>query len=1391
MLRNLIPTRLQSVFQKRPPGPGDRWRKRALILAGVVIAFFILGHIGVRFVLWPQIEKSKSSLEKLMSARLGANITMDEVQVSWTGIRPSFEIQGFKFNTSDKTPSPLFIQKISGQLSWVSFYHLAPYFHEITFDNAQIYAQRDTKGVISVAGIPIQSKSDDYSSGNWLLDQNDIQINHAQIFWDDQKSKKLKTSIDIQSFHFENGIRNHRGVLTTTTPWSKAPIQISADFVHRLSGQAGNWRDWVGNISWDFSTLNLSQFAKDFALPLNTLEGNLSSKGKLNLDSGKADGGQLSLIADQLIFQLNKGEDPIEFGRLETNLVQEVDGDLLSVSTQTLAWREFGSPSTKPLEKLSPMTFRWRPPETGGEIKEFGFSSPKILIEDISVFALNLPLPKKVRQWIKLSQADGELRNVELNWAESKSALATLPIPGSWFDPNKLDFTVSATLSDVSFIGINKSIPTISHLSGNLSSNQKQGSFTLDSKDLEIEMADFLSDPQITLDRAKGSLTWVKQKGGWLITAKKLDLSNPEISTSLNLSYLLSGPKQADLMTLDMNFATAKLVSAHRYLPVGMSSESRQYLKKAFEGGTIQNGTLHIKGDPNQAPYPKGQVGELSVHLPISGATFKPSPLLTIDQGVWPALNNVSGTIDMEKSHLQVAIDRASYKKVALSNVRSEIPNVSAKQLMLLINGVVDGAAPDILEYVFASPVGKKQPSLAKNLSISGPVSIKLGLKIPLSGSDDVSVDARLSLPGNTAQWGDKPPLENLQGKMRITETNPEFEDITANFLGGSLKISSANSASDNSIFNVSGDISANFIKEHFSNDLEWELSPLTKAMSGSAKYAGSIHLNKGGSQTNLQFDLRNWASATPKPTNKLVGSPMLGQLRLQTYSGNKSNPVRAEWSGKFGDQYFIAGNLGADNELRQAFGIGVNATLPQQGFALYFVGNELDLDAWQDFMGNNKPHRKSADVKSSTATEDHFLLTAQIKKAVLFDRAWNDLNLSGNNKNNAWQFRLSSPQVAGQIHWHPSSASSPSGLISGRLTRLRIPDEIAGLSNLAAHSETQNAKAIQNRAKAKPPISPNNIPSLDLSIDDFSLSKAQLGVVKIKSQTSKDLLKIELLQVSNPQAISTITGQWQGKTPDTKEQSAIDVDMEIKDAGAMIARWTEPKSVEGGQGKMIAKLNWFGPIFTPSYETLAGTVNIDLAKGRLLEVNTSGAKLLDVLSLQSLLRFATFDLQGSLGNLATKGTPFNSITSNFELAQGIAQTKGFNMNLDQARVAMIGQIDIPQQTQDLRITIFPTIDATAGSLAAFAINPIIGLGALVGQYLITNQINRTMQTDYLIQGSWENPEVVPLDQKGQPLDAKTLETIRTKGLLKEQIKPGAPNTPNQQPTVSPSVNPG
>ena len=1379
MLRNIIRTRLQSVLQKRPPGSGGRWRKRALILAGLSAAFFVLGHLGVRFVLWPQIEKSKPTLERIISSRLGANVTLDDVQVSWTGIRPSFVIQGLRFNSPNTPVPPLLIQNISGQLSWLTFYHLAPYFHEITLDQIELHAQRDVKGVISIGGIPM-IKDGDSSTVDWLLAQKDIQIHNAKIFWEDQKSRKLKTVIEVQNAQLTSGIRSHEGQLTVMTPWSPKPVKVEVDFVHRLGGEPGNWQDWNGSISWDIAEFNLNQVSKDILLPFYDLGGKLNSKGRLKVDGARANGGQMYLAADQLRVQLNKDEEPLEFGRLETNLVQEADGALNSITTKTLAWRNIDSPKTAPLENLSPITFRWRPLKDSGEIKEFGFSSPKIQMEDIALFALNLPLPKKIHQWIKTSEPDGELENLEINWSEGKSALAALPIPGNWLSTNKIDFSISAKLNDVSFTAVNKSMPSVSHLSGNLTSNQKQGNFTVNSTNLELEMSDFLSASQIQLDRAKGEINWAKQKNGWLINAKQLQLSNSEITTNFDLSYLIGAPKQPDQMTLDMEFVKAKLATAHRYLPISADKEARQFLSKAFEAGEIQNGTLHIKGDPDQIPFPSGTAGELTLHLPISKASFKPAPLLPTNQGVWQALSNVSGNIDMKQAALNVSIEKANYKKVVLSNVQSQVPNLSAKQLTLLINGTVAGDGAEILEYLFASPVGVKKPSMAKNLSLTGPVNVDLGLKIPLSGIDDPNFDAKITLLGNKAQWGEIPPLDNLKGQVRITEVNPEFENVTANFLGGALKLSSTPSTTGNTSFSIGGDINASFIKDYISGNLKSGVHPaLLSAMSGSAKYEGLINFNKSGSQTNLKLDLRNWASSAPVPAKKLAGSPLVGELNLKTYSENKGNPVRADWSGKLGDQYFIQGNLNAANEVKNALGIGASAPLPQQGLGVRLASNEFDLDQWVEFLGGGKPISKTSEAKKSDAPDEDIQISAQVKKLIVLDREWTDVSMQSQKKNTVWQVRMNAPQIAGQVQWHPSSSDQPSGSITGKLARLKVPDQRPSAALPSKEDVTQKP------VKLKTPISPNSFPSLDLVIDDLSWTRAQLGVVKIKSKTSHDLMKLESLHINNPQGNSSIKGQWSARTPNTAEQSSIAVDMNIKDAGQIISHWSNAKSVEGGEGKLNASLSWSGPLFSPAYDSLAGDISLDLAKGRLLEVNTDGAKLLDVLSLQSLFRFATLDLKGSLGSLATKGTPFNTINANFEIAQGLAQTKQFTMILDQARVAMTGQINVPQQTQDLRVTIFPTIDATAGSLAAFVINPIIGLGVVVGQYLITNQINRTMQTDYLVQGSWENPEVIPLDQKGQPLDAKTLETIRTKNLLKEQTKPSSPNSSPANPPIN------
>ena len=1373
MLQNIIPPRVKSLLAKRPKSFDGPWRKRALILCGFVLALFVIGHLGIRFIVWPQIEKSKASVERLISARIGVEVAMDDLRVSWTGIRPEFEVDGLRFNGPDKSKPLLQIARIRGELSWNSFYHLTPYFHELYFEGAQIYAERDKKGLINIAGIPAHGNSNDYGFENWLFSQNEIEVNNVEIFWTDQLDKKSSSSVQIQNLALSNGIRRHKASLRTTTPWANGPIQVEANFVHHFGGQAGNWRHWIGNISWDVADLNLNQITKEFSLPLNTLEGKISSKGKLKIDNGQPDGGEAYVAADNLVIQLAKDEDAIALGRLETNLTQENDGGLISVTTKTFAWRDIDSPKTAPLENLSPMTFTWRPPGPDGEIKEFGFSSPKILVEDVAVFALNLPLSKKVHQWIKASRADGELLDLDIRWSESKSPLSALNIPGGWFKSNKLDFSISAKLVNLSFVGINKSMPSVSNLSGFISSNQNQGSFSINSSDLEIDINDLLVNPKIQLDRANGQVNWSKKKGNWVVAAQKLALSNSEIDTTLNLNYVIGGPKKPDFMTLDMDFARADLATAYRYLPLGMGKEARQYLSKAFTAGTIQKGSLHIKGDPNGVPFPNSGDGEFTLNLPIVGATFHPVPLLPNNLGVWSAFSKVNGGLAMQNANLTVDVSRANFKDVQLNQFHAEIPNVSAKQLVLSVNGNAKGDAPQMLEYLFASPFAKKQINLEKNLRVSGPINLDLGLKIPLSTNDDTGVDIKLDLTGNKAQWANLPPLDNLKGKIRITEVNPEFEDVTANLLGGALKISSSPSAPGKQNFNIAGDITANFIKDYLANTLKTESSPILEGMSGSAKYEGTLSFNKTGSETNLKFDLRNWASAAPIPAKKVMGAPMTGQVTLKTLSTNQIGANRLSWTGKLGDIYTIQGDVNSNDELRYALGIGAPANLSQTGFQLNLASNELDVDAWLDFFGKQK--QKSNTPEAASPETNNIYVTAQVKKLILFDRIWQDLNLSANNKTSAWQMRLNSPQIAGQLQYQEPNKANPSGLVSGNLSRLKVPDEFTPV--MEASKTTQ-----KNNIVVKNKLSPNSIPSLDVTIDDLNWSKAHLGQTKLKTKTTSNLLTVESIQFNNPQSNSTTTGQWIGATANQSEHSNINIDLDVKDAGRIIANWSAQKSVEGGQGKLTANAEWDGSPFSPKYETLAGKVNLNLEKGRLLEVNTSGAQILDVLSLQSLFRFATLDLQGSLGNIVSKGTPFNNINASFDVSNGLAQTKQFTMSLDQARVAMVGQINIPKQTQDLRVTIFPTIDATAGSLAAFAINPIVGLGALVGQYLITNQINRNLQSDYLIQGSWDKPEVIPLDQKGQPIDGKTLDTIRSKDLLKEQSKPGTTNTPTPKP---------
>jgi uncharacterized protein (TIGR02099 family) len=1367
----------------------SRWLVRLLKVMGVIALLAVALHFGVRYLLWPQIEKSKPALEKLIGSRLGVTVTLDDVRVTWDGLRPEFEIDGLRFysQTAAKVSEPtknlptLAIQSLSGELSLLSFYHLSPYFEKLTISNAELTAERNQSGIISIAGIALDPNESGYAGSNWLLAQNEIRLNNAVIHWRDREKKKLDTDIRIESLAISSGLRDHLIDLVAYLPRDPSPVRLSADFKHGIGGEPGNWRNWRGQFTWDFKGLNLNRLALDFKLPLPMLEGILESRGFVSLNKGRLSGGDALLLADNLRVQLKQERDLLEFGRLEAEIQESSKGKVVSVTSKKLAWRDFASPKNSPLKQLSPMSFYWTPPKAGEEIREFGFASPRISVDDATLFALNLPLPKKLHRIIAGSKASGLLENVDIQWSEKTSAL---PLPKTWLPSANLALSIKADLSNFRFLGPRTVLPSVTNLTGRLETNEKQGSLILNSPNLELDISGFLVDPKLKLETAKGRIDWQKTKGQWQISGKDVAFSNPDVSASLTANYLFGDPKQTDSLTLNMQFERATLTQAHRYLPVEMDRDARTYLSKAFAAGEIQQGNLSIKGDPNQIPYSAKFPGEFTLNLPITNTTFNPVPTLPISQGSWPAFTNISGVVMMKEATLKVKVDKANYQSVLLQSIQATINDINAPNSELKVTGSASGDLKDLLDYIKPTPILQKRPSVGQLLSVGGPADLTVDLAIPLSGSKDPDLDIRLNLLGNQIQWSDFPPLVNAKGSMRIQDDFPLPETLRAELMGGDLQITSQSTKGTEKLLTIAGGINTNELKKHLTDKTDSAFFPLLNAMTGRINYDGQARIDKSNIDSNFRFNLNAFGLNAPEPLNKVINTPLTARLNLKSNPDQKSGGSMLSWSGQIGERIFMQGSSATGSPVRQAYGIGMPATLPQNGIAFGINTNELDLDAWYAFL-KPSPTSDAATKKRGEPASSQYAdanvpveITAQVKKLTLLNRLWTDLQLSVNKKDAQLQLQITSPQVAGQIQWQAKKKMEIAGQLNGKLSALRIPEKIESAATI--NSVPKQQESLQ--------VSVSDLPNINVAIDDFQYGDKSLGKVSLKASRSPTALIINNLQVTNPQDAATISGVWRGSDGAQKERTEIDITMAIADLGPIAARWGNPKSIEGGDGNISGKLAWNGSVFQPQLETLNGKINVALEKGRLLKVDNTAAKLFSVLSLQSLLRFATLDLQGSLGTVVTQGTAFKTITGDFAVNNGIAKTDNFLMQLDQARVAMTGLIDAPKETQDLRITIFPSIDATSGALAVFAINPIAGLGALIGQYLVSNRINKAMQSDYLVQGSWTDPEIIPLNQQGQPLDPKVLDSIRSKGLLKEQTKPSAPSPATPAPASKQSV---
>jgi uncharacterized protein YhdP len=248
---------------------------------------------------------------------------------------------------------------------------------------------------------------------------------------------------------------------------------------------------------------------------------------------------------------------------------------------------------------------------------------------------------------------------------------------------------------------------------------------------------------------------------------------------------------------------------------------------------------------------------------------------------------------------------------------------------------------------------------------------------------------------------------------------------------------------------------------------------------------------------------------------------------------------------------------------------------------------------------------------------------------------------------------------------------------------------------------------------------------------------------------------RLNKFNITTPDAVLLATGNWAlshpgAAAPDAAQppqrRTLLNFRLDIRDSGALLQRFGMADVVRRGKGRMEGQVAWQGAPLSPDYTSMTGQIHLNIEAGQFLKAEPGLAKLLSVLSLQSLPRRLALDFR----DVFSDGFAFDFVRGDVRIAQGVALSNNLQMKGVNAAVLMEGRADIARETQDLHVVVVPEINAMTASLVATAINPVIGLGSFLAQMFLRGPLMAAATQEFQIDGTWADPRVERLVRGGK-----------------------------------------
>jgi len=1324
-----------------------------LMLAGW--SLFALSWGVLHFLIVPRIGDWRPELEKTASHLLGIEVRIGALQAESTSAIPTVTLVDVRLLDASGREA-LRLPRVLGALSVRSLLSLG--FEQLVIDAPVLELRRDANGRITVAGIPVTAGSGPSEAANWFFSQREFMLRRGVVRWsDEQRPQAPPLELRDVELLLRNPGHQHQLRLDATPPveWGQR-FSLRGRFRHPLLSLhgAGQWQSWSGQLYGEFAALELQPLRRYLdADALQALELQ-QGRGGLRLWADWRRGQWTSLTADlalrQLALRLGPELEPLALRQLGGRIELQRNDNTLEIATHDLAFR------TGPGTVWPGGNLRYRQTQgRSGEIEAVQLQGDRLDLRALRQLAQHLPLPPEGQDWLQRLEPSGLFERLDLQWRASNKLAQSL-----WQAKGRISgLELKPGPDDGDGIGR----PGLQGLTMDFDASQAGGQAMLQLDHGRLDFPGVFEQPRLDFDELQAELRWRVEDQRIEVDVPQLKFANADARGHARGRWQTSDPARngsggrfPGRLELDATLDRADGARVHRYLPLGVAASARHYVRDAVARGRASDAQFRLRGDLSDFPFEKPGSGEFSVRARLNGVDYSYVPARAGDGSPgWPALQQVEAELQIDRVGLLITHGKgqlAQAPQLRASQVEARIDNFTRDPLLQL-QAHVDGPASDALTFVNRSPLLGITGHALEQAHIDGKTQVQFQLRLPLLRLEAVKVEGQVQFGGNDLRiTPGTPALLGTSGQLRFSDKGFQVPQAKARLLGGEIAFQGGmNVVGGEPViqFKGQGNLSAEGLRQSRELGVTAMLGQLS---SGGTSYQAQLEFRGPAVGVLVSSSLQGLELRLPGPLGKPAATalPLRYEARIQPGNGS---------SGGNGWRDLLSLDLGAgpqplvsaryerqhDNAgthvLRGALALNAERpALPAQGVSAKAELDELVLDAWQQAVAGldalpadvsqNDPAHMPTDTRQYWPTA----VALRARRIEHESRSFHDVRLDGAREQERWRATIEAREIRGQLDYTPAGEASP-GRIFAKLDRLSLqPGAASEVENLLQHA-------------------PTRMPALDITVQELELGARKLGRLEIEAINRVQSLalrevshewRLNKLNLTVPEAQLHASGNWafpraaSAPMSESARRTALQLRLDITDAGALLGRLGMPGVVRGGKGSIEGGIAWLGSPLALHYPSLDGDLTLDLERGQFLQAEPGLAKLLGVLSLQALPRRLTLDFR----DIFSAGFAFDSVRGDARIAHGVISSHNLQMKGVNAAVLLDGSADIARETQDITAVVIPELNAGTASLIASFAHPVVGLGSLLAQYLLGKPLQEAVTQQFHVSGSWADPKV-------------------------------------------------